>query len=127
MIRMCCAKMSSPGSSDRLTLEIPISESREKVFISEFDGGIAMLSEGITGKVFQYTLYSTTGCGHINLVRNRTNEQTLYADNRNLTEKRDADKSSPVFCSLLEGQILIIECKKTFTRKPLRLDKLTFE
>ncbi len=30
-------------------------------------------------------------------------------------------------CALREGQILIIECKNNFIRKPLRLDELRFE
>jgi hypothetical protein len=39
----------------------------------------------------------------------------------------DYDESSPMLCALCEGQILIIECKNTFIRKPLRLDELRFE
>lgn len=44
MIRMCYENMSSPASRNRLTLELPTSEDRGKVFISDFDGGISTLS-----------------------------------------------------------------------------------
>ncbi|VTO24587.1 Uncharacterised protein [Klebsiella variicola] len=79
MIGMCYAKMSSPASRNRLILEIPISEGRGKVFIDDFDGGIATLSEDITGTLFHYALYGTKGGGYINLVRERVIEHTLYA------------------------------------------------
>lgn len=127
MIRICYAKISSPASDNRLILENTISESIGKVFIGDFGGGIATLSEGIAGKIFQYALYSDAGCGNINLVRNGKIEHTLYGVKCVTSENGDVDKSTSAFCSLREGQILIIECKKNFTRKPIRLDELSFE
>lgn len=127
MIKMCYAKMSEPASGDRLTLEAPVSEGGGKIFIGTFDGGIATFSEGITDKSIKYGLQSAKRGGHINLVRDHTVERILYSVKFDTREKGVANIYSPVFCALCEGQILIIECKMTFIRKPLRLDALTFE
>lgn len=127
MVRKCYARMSDPASGDKLTLEVLISDGGLKIFICDFDKGVATLSGGIKDKQSKYILQGERNAGHINLVRDNTIECTLYGVKEYTCGSSDSDKSSPVSCSLCEGQILIIECKKTFIRKPLRLDELTFE
>ena len=123
MIRKCYARMSDPASGNKLALEVLFSDGGLKIFICDFDKGVATLSASIKGKQFEYVLQGEMGGGHINLVRGNTIEHTIYVVNGCLRENGNADKS----CALCEGQILIIECKKTFIKKPLRLDELTFE
>lgn len=127
VIRKCYARMSEPASNDKLTLEMLVSDGGRKIFIWDFDKGVATFSGGITGKQFKYTVQGEKDAGHINLVRDNTIESTIYGVKEYTCGNGDSDKSSSVFCSLCEGQILIIECQKTFIRKPLRLDAITFE
>ncbi|WP_411178541.1 hypothetical protein [Klebsiella variicola] len=119
--------MSDPASDDKLTLEVLVSDGGLNIFICDFNKGVATLSDGIKDKQSKYILQGERDAGHINLVRDNKIECTLYGVKEYTCGNGDSDKSSPVFCSLCEGQILIIECKKTFIRKPLRLDELTFE
>lgn len=127
MIRKCYAKMSEPASNDKLILEMLVSDDGRKIFICDFDKGVAIFSEGMTGKQFKYIVQGEKHAGYINLIRDNTVEHTIYGVKEFTCGNGDSGKSSPVFCSLCEGQILIIECKKTFIRKPLRLDAITFE
>lgn len=127
MIRKCYAKMSEPASNDKLILEMLVSDDGRKIFICDFDKGVAIFSESMTGKQFKYIVQGEKHAGHINLIRDNTVERTIYGVKEFTCGNGDSGKSSPVFCSLCEGQILIIECKKTFIRKPLRLDAITFE
>ncbi|EIX9370910.1 hypothetical protein G3W45_03710 [Klebsiella pneumoniae] len=119
--------MSDPASNDKLTLEMLVSDDGRKIFIWDFDKGVAIFSEGITGKQSKYIVQGEKHAGHINLIRDNTVERTIYGVKEFTCGNGDSGKSSPVFCSLCEGQILIIECQKAFIRKPLRLDELTFE
>ncbi len=127
MIRKCYARMSDPASGDKLTLEVLVSDGRDKIFIYDFNKGVGTLSHGIRDKQGKYILQGERDAGHINLVRDSKIDYTLHAVNNYTGGYGDSYKFSPVFCSLCEGQILIIECKKTFIRKPLRLDELRFE
>lgn len=127
MIRKCYARMSDPASDDKLTLEVLVSDGGLKIFICDFNKGVATLYDGVKNKQSKYILQGERDAGYINLVKDNTIECTLYGVKEYTYGKGALDKSSPVFCSLCEGQILIIECKKTFIRKPLRLDQLTFE
>jgi hypothetical protein len=127
VIRKCYARMSDPASNDKLTLEMLVSDGGRKIFIWDFDKGVAIFSEGITGKQSKYIVQGEKHAGHINLIRDKTVERTIYGVKEFTCGNGDSGKSSPVFCSLCEGQILIIECQKAFIRKPLRLDELTFE
>lgn len=127
VIRKCYARMSDPASGDKLTLEVLVSDGRDKIFIYDFNKGVGTLSHGIRDKQGKYILQGERDAGHINLVRDSKIDYTLHAVNNHTGGYGDSYKFSPVFCSLCEGQILIIECKKTFIRKPLRLDELRFE
>lgn len=126
MIRKCYASMSDPASGDKLTLEVLVSDGGLKIFIYDFNKGVATLSHSIKDKQGKYILQGERDAGHINLVRDNTIDYTLYGVNNYTGGNGDSDKFSPAFCALCEGQILIIECKKTFIRKPLRLDELRF-
>lgn len=119
--------MSDPASNDKLTLEMLVSDGGCKIFIWDFDKGVAIFSEGITGKQSKYIVQGEKHAGHINLIRDNTVERTIYGVKEFTRDNVETDKLSPSYCSLCEGQILIIECKKTFIRKPLRLDAITFE
>ncbi|WP_063105771.1 hypothetical protein [Klebsiella variicola] len=119
--------MSDPATGDKLTLEVLVSDGRDKIFIYDFNKGVGTLSHGIRDKQGKYILQGERDAGHINLVRDSKIDYTLHAVNNHTGGYGDSYKFSPVFCSLCEGQILIIECKKTFIRKPLRLDELRFE
>lgn len=127
MIRKCYVRMSDRASGDKLSLEVLVSDGGLKIFIYDFNKGVATLSHGIKDKQSKYILQGERNAGHINLVRNNTIDYTLWVVNNYTGGNGDSDKSSPVLCVLCEGQILIIECKKTFIRKPLRLDELRFE
>ncbi|WP_407293281.1 hypothetical protein [Klebsiella quasipneumoniae] len=85
------------------------------------------LSHGIKDKQGKYILRGEQNAGNINLVRDNTIDYTLLVVNDYTGGNGDSDKSSPMLCALREGQILIIECKNNFIRKPLRLDELRFE
>ncbi|HBX0883768.1 hypothetical protein [Klebsiella variicola] len=119
--------MSDRASGDKLSLEVLVSDGGLKIFIYDFNKGVTTLSHGIKDKQSKYILQGERNAGHINLVRNNTIDYTLWVVNNYTGGNGDSDKSSPVLCALCEGQILIIECKKTFIRKPLRLDELRFE
>ncbi|WP_130940601.1 hypothetical protein [Klebsiella quasipneumoniae] len=119
--------MSDPASGDKLTLEVLVSDGGDKIFIYDFNKGVGTLSHGIRDKQGKYILQGERDAGHINLVRDSKIDYTLHVVNNHTGGYGDSYISSPVFCSLCEGQILIIECKKTFIRKPLRLDELRFE
>ncbi|MDZ6192452.1 hypothetical protein U4M59_19730, partial [Klebsiella pneumoniae] len=82
---------------------------------------------GIKDKQGKYILRGEKNAGNINLVRDNTIDYTLWVVNNYTGGNGDSDKSSPMLCALCEGQILIIECKNNFIRKPLRLDELRFE
>lgn len=127
MIKKCYVRMSDRASGDKLSLEVLVSDGGLKIFIYDFNKGVATLSHGIKDKQSKYILQGERNAGHINLVRNNTIDYTLWVVNNYTCGNGDSDKSSPVLCALCEGQILIIECKKTFIRKPLRLDELRFE
>ena len=119
--------MSDRASGDKLSLEVLVSDGGLKIFIYDFNKGVATLSHGIKDKQSKYILQGERNAGHINLVRDSKIDYTLHVVNNHTGGYGDFYKSSPVFCSLCEGQILIIECKNTFIRKPLRLDELRFE
>lgn len=127
VVRKCYARMSEPASNDKLTLEMLVSDGERKIFICDFDKGVATFSEGITGKQVKYIVQGEKDAGHINLVKDNAIERTLYGIKELTRDNVETDKLSPRYCSLCEGQILIIECKRTFIRKPLRLDAITFE
>ena len=127
VIRKFYARMSDPALGDKLTLEVLVSDGGDKIFIYDFNKGVGTLSHGIRDKQGKYILQGERDAGHINLVRDSKIDCTLHVVNNHTGAYGDSYKSSPVFCSLCEGQILIIECKKTFIRKPLRLDELRFE
>ncbi|HIG3498083.1 TPA: hypothetical protein ACYFBQ_005672, partial [Klebsiella pneumoniae] len=54
VIRKCYARMSNPASNDKLTLEMLVTDGGRKIFIWDFDKGVAIFSEGITGKQSKY-------------------------------------------------------------------------
>ncbi|HBQ2863562.1 TPA: hypothetical protein L7V06_005280 [Klebsiella pneumoniae] len=118
--------MSYPASGDKLSLEVLVSDGGLKIFIYYFNKGVE-LSHGIKDKQGKYILRGEQNAGNINLVRDDTIDYTLWVVNNYTGGNGDSDKSSPMLCALCEGQILIIECKNTFIRKPLRLDELRFE
>ncbi|MGF2464779.1 hypothetical protein ACQUTI_22530 [Klebsiella sp. 7-CIP_Kleb.] len=118
--------MSDPASGDKLSLAVLVSDGGLKIFIYYFNKGGA-LSHGIKDKQGKYILRGEQNAGNINLVRDNTIDYTLLVVNDYTGGNGDPDKSSPMLCALREGQILIIECKNNFIRKPLRLDELRFE
>ncbi|MDE4704820.1 hypothetical protein, partial [Klebsiella pneumoniae] len=120
-------KLSAKVRFIQQSLEMLVTDGGRKIFIWDFDKGVAIFSEGITGKQSKYIVQGEKHAGHINLIRDNTIERTIYGVKEFTCGNGDSGKSSPVFCSLCEGQILIIECQKAFIRKPLRLDELTFE
>ena len=127
MIRKCYARMSDPASGDKLTLEVLVSDGRDKIFIYDFNKGVGTLSNGIRDKQGKYIFRGEQNAGNINLVRDDTIDYTLWVVNNYTDGNGDYDESSPMLCALRDGQILIIECKNKFIRKPLRLDELRFE
>ena len=56
--------MSEPASNDKLTLEMLVSDGGRKIFIWDFDKGVATFSGGITGKQFKYTVQGEKDAGH---------------------------------------------------------------
>lgn len=126
VIRKCYARMSEPASGDRLTLEIFLSDDRSQIFIGDFDGGVAIFSHGLTGKRLEYVLQGAMNGGYVNLVRNQTIERTLYGVKKYASDEGADSRSVTGYFSLREGQILIIECQRSCTRKPIRLDELSF-
>lgn len=63
VIRKCYARMSDPASNDKLTLEMLVSDGGCKIFIWDFDKGVAIFSEGITGKQSKYIVQGEKHAG----------------------------------------------------------------
>ncbi|MFG1598646.1 hypothetical protein [Klebsiella quasipneumoniae] len=99
--------MSDPASDDKLTLEVLLSDGGLKIFICDFNKGVATLYDGVKNKQSKYILQGERDAGYINLVKDNTIECTLYGVKEYTYGKGALDKSSPVFCSLCEGQIQV--------------------
>lgn len=104
MIRKCYARMSDPASNDKLTLEMLVTDGGRKIFIWDFDKGVAIFSEGITGKQSKYIVQGEKHAGHINLIRDNTIERTIYGVKELTCGNGDSGKSSPCFAHCARGR-----------------------
>lgn len=123
MIRKCYARMSDPASGDKLSLEVLVSDGGLKIFIYDFNKGVATLSHGIKDKQSKYILHGERNAGHINLVRDNTIDYTLWVVSNYTGGNSDSDKSSPLLsCALriVRGADTHYRMQKDFYKKTIK-------
>lgn len=77
MIRKCYVRMSDRASGDKLSSEVLVSDGGLKIFIYDFNKGVATLSHGIKDKQSEYILQGNVMPG-ISILSEITRLITLF-------------------------------------------------